>query len=75
MEREHERGWEDCLGQGKAEEGNPRRCSGVRTFNVFNGQTCTFDYCACMIGQHSVGAVLLDLNCKPVVCCLSVSWA
>ena len=73
MEWEHERVGEYCPGQGKAEEGNPGRCSGVRTFNVFNGQTCTFDYCTCMIGWHSVGAVLLDLNCKLVGCCLSVS--
>ena len=41
--------------------------------NVFNRQTFTFDYCTCMIGRHSVGAVLFDLNCKPIVCYLSVS--
>ena len=38
--------------------------------NVFNGQTFTFDYCICMIGRHSVGAIFLDLYCKSVVCCL-----
>ena len=41
--------------------------------NVFNGRTIIFDYCTCIIGRHSVGAVFLDLLCKPVVCCLSVS--
>ena len=35
-EREHERGGEDCFGQGKAEEGNLGRCSGWNV-NVFNG--------------------------------------
>ena len=41
--------------------------------NVFNGQTFTFDYCTCMIGWHNVGVIFLDLHCKPVICCLSVS--
>ena len=41
--------------------------------NVFNGQTFIFDYCTCMIDRHSVGVIFLDLYCKPVVCCLSVS--
>ena len=41
--------------------------------NVFIGQTFVFDYCTCMIGRHKVGVVLLDLHCKLVVCCLSVS--
>ena len=34
--------------------------------NVFNGQTFTFHNCTCMISRHSVGAVFLDLRCKPV---------
>ena len=34
--RERERVGEDCPGQGKAEEGNPGRCSGWNV-NVFNG--------------------------------------
>ena len=40
--------------------------------NVFNGQTFTFDYCTCMIGRHSVGVVLPDVHCKPVVYFVSV---
>ena len=35
-ERECERVGEDCPSQGKAEEGNPGRCSGWNV-NVFNG--------------------------------------
>ena len=34
--------------------------------NVFNRQTFTFDNCTCTIVQHNVGAVFLDLHCKPV---------
>ena len=56
MEWERERVGEDCLGEGKAEEGNPGRCREWGHY-VFNGQTFTFDYCTCMIGRHSVGAV------------------
>ena len=28
-----------------------------KDINVFNGQTFTFDYDTCMIGQHSVGVI------------------
>ena len=35
--------------------------------NVFNRQTFTFDNCTCTIVRHSVGAVFLDLRCKPVL--------
>ena len=35
--------------------------------NVFNEQTFTFDNCTCMASRYSVGAVLLDLHCKPVL--------
>ena len=67
MAWERERVGEDCPGQGKAEEGNPRWCCGVRPFNVFNGQMRTFDYRTCMTSRHSVAAVLLDLTCKQVL--------
>ena len=69
-EREHERVGEDCPSQGKREIRD-----GVvdEDINVFNGQTFTLYYCICMSGRHSVGAVFLDLHCKPVVCYLSVS--
>ena len=67
MAWEHERVGEDSLGQGKAEEGNPGRCCGVRLFNVFNVQMRTFDYRTCMTSRHSVAAVLLDLTCKRVL--------
>ena len=72
MERERERVGEDCPGSGR-----PKReiRDGVmgEDINVFNGRTFIFDYCTCMIGQHSVGVVFPYLHCKPIVCCLSVS--
>ena len=72
MERERERVGEDCPCPRK-----PKReiRDGVmgEDINVFNGKTFIFDYCTCMIGQHSVGVVFLDMHCKPVVCYLSVS--
>ena len=72
MERERERVGEDCPSQGR-----PKReiWDGVmgEDINVFNGRTLIFNYYTCMIGGHSVDVVLLDLHCKPIVCCLSVS--
>ena len=72
MERERERVGEDCHGLGRPKREIQNGEVG-ENINVLNGRTCTFHYCTCMIGRHSVGVVFLDLHCKPVVCCLSVS--
>ena len=72
MEREYERVGEDCSGLGRLKKEIRDSAMGEDS-NVFNGRTFIFDYCTCMIGEHSVGVVFLDLHCKPVVCCLSVS--
>ena len=72
MEREHDRVGKDCPGPRRPKRKIRDGVMGEDT-NIFNGRTFIFDYCTCMIGRHSVGVVLLDLNCKPIVCCLSVS--
>ena len=72
MERERKRVGEDCLGLGRLKREIRDNVMG-EDISVFNGGTFIFDYCACMIDRHSIGAVFLDLHCKLVVCCLSVS--
>ena len=72
MEGERERVGDDCPGRGRPKR-EIRDGEVGENINVFNGQTFILDYCTCMIGRHSVGVVFLDLHCKPVVCCRSVS--
>ena len=72
MERERERVAEDCLGPRRPKSEIREGIMG-EDINVVNGRTFIFDYCTSMIGRHSVGVVFLDLHCKPIVCCLSVS--
>ena len=72
MERECDRVGKDYPGQGRPKR-EIREGTVGENINEFKRQTCTFDYCTCMIGRLSVGVVFLDLHCKPVVCCLSIS--
>ena len=62
-EREYERVGEDCPGQGKAEEGNPGRCSGWNG-NDFIKLYIIFDYRIHMSGS------CLSWGLFPVVLCV-----